>query len=181
MEPDDSEETAHLELLSCLASSPSTLNLRSTHAVRGPRGLSSAAASAATLKRPHRPGRSLDTLSYALHPCMYMSSAERRLAAAGVARPCLCDLCNPALEKSSLARFWCSARLASTQPKAHASARCSPSNLVDFVLGSSGCVSDGAMRAAALMRCDARELRASRRRSPVHPRLDATGSAVVGS
>eukprot|EP00964_Phaeocystis_antarctica_P060605 scaffold36144_cov72-Phaeocystis_antarctica.AAC.3 len=162
--------------VSRLESSPSAWNLRSTHDVRRPRGLS--AASAASFKRLHRPGRSLDTFVYSSHP--YMSSTERRPTAAGVSRPRLGALCNPALEESSLARFWCSARLASTQPKAHASARCSPSHFVGIVLGLSSRVPDGAIGAAEL-RCIARELCASRRGSPGHPRLGAMGSVVVGS
>eukprot|EP00964_Phaeocystis_antarctica_P055547 scaffold32676_cov61-Phaeocystis_antarctica.AAC.3 len=63
-------------------SSPSASNLRSTD-LRRPRGLPSAAASAADSfnwllwRSAHRPGRSLDTLSYSDHPSMWSSDPLR--------------------------------------------------------------------------------------------------------
>lgn len=52
-------------------------------------GLSSSTVSVARVKRPHRPGRSLDTLLYSSHPCI--SSAARRSIAALVWRDPVAD------------------------------------------------------------------------------------------
>ena len=53
-------------------------------------------------------------------------------------------------------------------------------SVIESVLGSSGCVSEGAVDATVL-RCVAQELRASRRRSLEQPCLRAMGSVVLGS